>query len=367
MNLRSLANQHILNQPTYIPGKPTEAVAAEFNIPADEIIKLASNENPWGASPNAIREGKSILQNIHLYPDGSGSELTKTISSKFNLSTEQIILGNGSNEIIELLAHVFLSEGDEVIFGEHAFAVYKLVTLLMGASPVAITMPHLKHDLGAMLEAVTSKTKIIFLPSPNNPTGTANTNEEIHWLVENLPDHVILCFDEAYTEYLNKPPTTLSFIKSNPKIVCLRTFSKIYGLAGLRIGYGYGSKEMISLLQKVRQPFNANAVAQATAIAALKDQDWVNQCRIRNTSGLKQLEEGLTKIGLEYIKSSANFILIQVGDGLEVFNKLQKRGIITRPMSKELGQYLRISVGTEHENEKVIFALNEIFKGNIYI
>jgi len=360
MNLKQLANPRILDQPVYVPGKPVEKVAEQFDIAEHEIVKLASNENPWGASPKALEKAMDALKRVHLYPDGSGTFLLESLASKFSLSTNNFILGNGSNEIIELIGHVFINETDEIIFGEHAFAVYKLVTLLMGAQPVAVKMPNLKHDLNIIREAITPKTKIVFLPSPNNPTGTANTKEELSSFIDVMPDHVILCLDEAYSEYLEDPLDLRPFIKSGKKVMGLRTFSKIYGLAGLRIGYGYGSKEMISLLQKARQPFNANSVAQAAAIAALEDEDWVLQCRRRNENGLKQLEQGLSELGLEYVPSYANFILVNVGNGRKIFEALQQKGIITRPMPDELGNYLRISIGTEIENEKAMAALKEV-------
>ena len=360
MNLSQLANPRILDQPVYTPGKPIEQVAAQFGFTSLEIVKLASNENPWGASPKALQNAKLALEKVHLYPDGSGTFLIDKLASKFSLNADQIILGNGSNEIIELLGHVFINATDEIIFGEHAFPVYKLVTLLMGGVPVEAQMPNFKHDLSIILDSITPKTKIIFLPSPNNPTGTANTVNEIISFVDQLPDHVILCLDEAYVEYLETPPDIRPLIEAGKKIIGLRTFSKIHGLAGLRIGYGYGSKDMISLLEKARQPFNVNAIAQAAAISAVEDEDWVMLCRRRNEIGLRQLEVGLTRIGLEFVPSMANFILADVGSSKKAFEALQKKGVITRPMSGKLKSYLRISVGTELENEKALNNLEKI-------
>ena len=273
MNFSQLANHRILEQPIYQPGKPIEQVALEYNLDINEICKLASNENPWGASPKAIEAGKKSLENIHLYPEGSGFKLRAKIASLQKIDPNQIILGNGSNEIIELLGHVFLDTEDEVLVGQHAFVVYKLTALLMGARPVVVPMPNLVHDLNKFREAVTDKTKLIFLPSPNNPTGTANSPKEIIAFAESLPDHVIFCLDEAYAEYLEDPPDLRPLIRDGKKIIAMRTFSKIYGLAGLRIGYGYGNPELINLLQKARQPFNVNSVAQETAITALEDQE----------------------------------------------------------------------------------------------
>ncbi|MBP52831.1 MAG: histidinol-phosphate transaminase [Opitutae bacterium] len=358
MKLSHLANSRILDQPTYQPGKPIEVVADQYGFRIDEVCKLASNENPWGASPNAIEAGKKALENVHRYPEGSGSTLRKKIANLHGLTSEQFILGNGSNEVIELLGHVFMQPGDEIILGEHAFVVYKLVSLLMGATPVAVEMPGLRHDLEKMRDAITEKTKLIFLPSPNNPTGTCNSEDEIYSFVRSLPEHVIFCLDEAYAEYSQDPPDLKPLIAEGRKVIGLRTFSKIHGLAGLRIGYGYGSPEMIDLLQLSRQPFNLNSIALASASAALDDEDWVSQCRRRNAAGLVQVETGCKKMDLEIIPSRANFLLIKVGQGQKVFESLQERGIISRPMPPSLGQYIRLSIGTEEENDRSLEALN---------
>jgi len=360
MKLSQLANPRILDQPVYQPGKPIEQVAFEHKLDPKEICKLASNENPWGASPLSIAAGKAALDQVHLYPEGSGEKLRNAISKKLQLDPAQIILGNGSNEIIELLGHIFLDDGDEVIVGEHAFVVYKLMALLMGATPVIVPMPNLVHDLDEMRKAITDKTKLIFLPSPNNPTGTSNSSDEIIRFVESLPDHVVFCMDEAYAEYLENPPDLRPLMRLEKKIVAMRTFSKIHGLAGLRIGYAYGNKDMIELLQKARQPFNANAIAQSCAIAAINDNSWVDQCRNRNLAGLKQMSDGLKLLNLEYIPSQANFLLVKVGDGKEIFDSLQRLGVITRPMPESLKEYVRISIGTEKENTKALHALTQI-------
>jgi histidinol-phosphate aminotransferase len=232
--------------------------------------------------------------------------------------------------------------------------------MLMGATPVIVPMPTLVHDLDEMRKAITDKTKLIFLPSPNNPTGTSNSSDEIIRFAESLPDHVVFCMDEAYAEYVEKPADLRPLMRLGKKIVAMRTFSKIYGLAGLRIGYAYGDKDMIELLQKARQPFNANSIAQTCAIAALNDNSWVDQCRKRNLAGLKQMSAGLKILNLEYVPSQANFLLVKVGDGQTIFESLQKLGIITRPMPKSLNEYVRISIGTEEENTKALHALTRI-------
>ena len=362
MNLSQLANPRILDQPVYQPGKPIEQVAREHGFRPEDVCKLASNENPWGSSPAALEAGAEALKSVFLYPEGSGLALRQKLAQHHDLDPSQFILGNGSNEIIELLGHVFLKPNDEVLVGEHAFVVYKLVALLMGAKAVEVEMPDLTHDLRAMREAVTERTKLIFLPSPNNPTGTANSITEISTFVSSLPEHVIFCLDEAYAEYLDDPFDLVPFIREGRKVVAIRTFSKIHGLAGLRIGYGYGSPEMIGLLQRARQPFNANSVAQATAIGALEDEDWVDLCRRRNRDGLEQVKAGCLKMGLEVVPSHANFLLVQVGDGKKVFEELQAMGIITRPMPPPLNEFLRISIGTEAQNERVLKALGSLMK-----
>ncbi len=365
MNLTQLANPRILDQPVYQPGKPIEKVAQDYNLDPNEVCKLASNENPWGASPNAIAAGKEAFHNVHLYPDGSGLALRQKISSHLKINSKQIILGNGSNEIIELLGHVFLNNDDEVIVGEHAFIVYKLTALLMGVHPVVTPMPNFIHDLNNIKNAITDKTKLIFLPSPNNPTGTANTPEEIIDFATSLPEHVIFCFDEAYAEYLENPPDLRPLINEGRKIIAMRTFSKIHGLAGLRIGYGYSNESIINLLQKARQPFNVNAIAQAAAIASLDDSDWVHQCRKRNQEGMRQMQNGLKELGLDFIPSQANFLMVNVGDGQKVFQALQKLGVIVRPLAKSINQYLRISIGTEKENTDALFALGQVMKEHL--
>jgi len=359
MNLSQLANPRILDQPVYEPGKPIEEVAREHGLDLEQICKLASNENPWGASPTAKNAAREALEKVHLYPDGSGYRLIEQLAELHSLCPTQFILGNGSNEIIELLGHVFLQPGDEVVCGQHAFVVYKLVALLMGAQPVEVEMPGLTHDLGLMSQAITERTKLVFLPSPNNPTGTANTEAEIFQFVRSLPEHVIFCFDEAYAEYLDSPPDLRPLIEEGRKVVCVRTFSKIHGLAALRIGYGYGSEEMIQLLQLARQPFNVNAVAQAAALGALQDAGWVAQCRKKNQAGLSFLAQGLERLGIEYIPSLANFILCQPGDGRALYLALQQQGIITRALGPSLADYLRISVGTEDENIRLLAALEK--------
>lgn len=366
MKLIDLVQKPVLTQPIYEPGKPIEDVARELGLNPAEIIKLASNENAFGPSPKGIAAAQKMLAEAHLYPDGGTFELRKKISEKLALSPDQIITGNGSNEVLELLGHVFLGPEDEVVMGTPAFIVYKLVTLLFGATPIEVPLREHRHDLDALLAAVGPKTKIVFLPSPNNPTGTANSPEEIEAFVRKLPDHVIFAFDEAYAEYLENPPDLRPLIAEGRKIICFRTFSKIYGLAGLRVGYAYTSTEMAALLNRVREPFNVNAPAQAAAVAALDDVDFLDRCREENRNGLRQLSEGLEKLEIPFVPSEANFLLVRVGDGAHVFQKLQSRGIIVRPVAPYgLPEYVRISVGTKEENARLLAGLKEIVPAGV--
>ncbi|MBU63671.1 MAG: histidinol-phosphate transaminase [Opitutae bacterium] len=358
MNISDLANNHILEQPVYLPGKPIEQVATEYGLNPREVCKLASNENPLGPSPKALAAAERALRDIRLYPEGGGLELREKIAKARNIRAEQIVLGNGSNEIIELLGHVFLQPGDEIVTGQFSFVVYKLVAHLFGAKAVEVPMPEFRHDLEAMKEAISDKTRLVFLASPNNPTGTANAADEIIRFAEGLPKHIVFCLDEAYSEYLELAPNLLPLIEEGRNIICLRTFSKIHGLAGLRLGYGYSSEAMAAVLNKSRQPFNANSIAQAAGQAALGDEKWTTKCRQVNKAGLSQLERGFSDLGLEYVPSQANFILVKVGNGEAIFAELQKHGVIVRAFGGGLSEYIRLTVGTREQNIKALDSLN---------
>ena len=364
MKLETLANPSILTQPIYEPGKPIEDVARELGLDPATIIKLASYENPFGPSPCAKAAAIRALNQGELYPDGGCIALRARLALIRGVNVNQLAVGNGSNELIELLGHVFLKPGDEVVMGNPAFAVYKLVTLLFGAKPVEVKLVNHKHDLTALAAAVTARTKLVFVPSPNNPTGTANTEGELLSFARSLPKHVVFIFDEAYAEYIENPPDLRPLIKEGRKIICLRTFSKIYGLASLRVGYGYSSAELATLLNRVRQPFNVNAIGQAAAIAALDDDEFVAQCRRENHAGLAQLSTGLNSLGLETVPSMANFILVKVGDGGRVFSELQKNGVIVRPMRPyDMPEWLRITVGTSAQNNRLLNTLSTVLRG----
>ncbi|HYP18389.1 MAG TPA: histidinol-phosphate transaminase [Opitutus sp.] len=362
MNFQSLVNPAVLTQPVYEPGKPIEYVARELGLDPATIIKLASNENPFGPSPRAVAAAKAALEHGELYPDGGCFALRGKLAAARGLQPDQFIVGNGSNEIIELLGHAFLRAGDEVVMGTPAFVVYKLVTLVFGAKAIEVPLVNHRHDLGALAAAITPRTKLVYVCSPNNPTGTANTEAELLSFARALPDHVVAVFDEAYAEYVENAPDLRPLLKDGRKVVCLRTFSKIYGLASLRIGYGYAAPDLIALLNRVRQPFNVNAIAQAAAIAALDDREFAERCAHANRDGMRQLEAGFRELGLEFVPSVANFVLVKVGDGARAFDALQREGVIVRPMKPYgMGEWLRISVGSSAQNDRLLGELRKLF------
>lgn len=358
MKLETLVNPAVLTQPVYEPGKPIEEVARELGLDPAGIVKLASNENPFGPSPLAVAAATRALAQGELYPDGGCFALRQKLAARHGLAPDQFVVGNGSNEILELLGHVFLQPGDEVVMGSPAFVVYKLVTLLFGAKPVEVPVAAWRHDLAAMAAAVTPRTKLVFVASPNNPTGATNGAAELIAFAQALPEHVVLVFDEAYAEYMENPPDLRPLIRADRKVICLRTFSKIFGLASLRVGYGYGSPAMAGLLNRVRQPFNVNAIGQAAALAALDDRSFVERCVRANREGLAQLTAGFCRFGLESVSSEANFLLVKVGDGARVFVELQRRGVIVRPVKPYgLPEWIRVTVGRPEQNERLLAEL----------
>lgn len=365
MKVADLAKPHALSQPVYEPGKPIEYVARELGLDPSEILKLASNENPLGPSPKAVKAVQKAMTQAQLYPDGGCVDLRARLSEHLELAPENVVVGNGSNEILELLGHAFLGPGDEAVMGNPAFIVYKLVTLLFAAKPIEVPLVNHRHDLRALAAAITPKTKLVFLPCPNNPTGTSNSAAEIVTFARALPPHVVFVFDEAYAEYVDEPADLRPLIREGRKVICLRTFSKIFGLAGLRVGYGYGPAELIGVLNRVRQPFNVNSLGQTAAIAALADKAFVKRARTTNERGLKQLGAGLAKLGLEVIPSEANFLMVRVGDGDGVFRQLQSLGVIVRPLRPYgLGAFIRITVGNSAQNRRVLNGLREVLKAS---
>ncbi len=359
-----LANSVVQKMPVYEPGKPIEYVAREFGLDPRDIEKMASNENPFGASPKAIAAAQAALAEINMYPDGGTILLRERLAKFWNLAPEQFFIGNGSNEALMILGQTFLNPGCEVIYGEQAFVVYKIMTTLAGATAVPVPMPNYRTDLRAMRAAVTERTRMVILTEPNNPQGTASEPEELLAFAESLPEHVILVVDEAYAEFSGKIPDFRPMIAAGRKIVIARTFSKLYGLAGFRIGYMFGAAEAIGLMNRVRQPFNVNLPAQAAAIAALDDTEFVEKTLRGNAEGIKTLCAGFEKLGLSYVPTQTNFILVHFGPNAgTVFVELEKRGVIVRPMKGYgMPESLRITVGTPAQNAKLLAALTEILK-----
>ncbi len=363
MSIWDYAKPQLRDLIAYEPGKPIEDVARELGLEPDEIIKLASNENPIGPSPKAVEAMKEAVENVHFYPDGGGWRLRNAIAEKFGLNRENVILGNGSNEIIELIGHAFLNPGDNVIVADHAFVVYKLMATLFGADTIEIPDPGFVHDLDAMAAAITPNTKQIFVANPNNPTGTMVGQEDIERFMDKVPEHVVVIFDEAYYEFLNEPPDTLKFVREGRNVVILRTFSKIQGLAGLRIGYGLAPQPIADVLQKCRQPFNANAIAQVGALAGLLDEDHQEKTRQLTDEGRTYFQTEFEKMGLEFVPSFANFVLVKVGDGDRIFREMMKQGVILRAMrGYKLPDWVRISIGRPDQNARCVEVLKQLLE-----
>jgi histidinol-phosphate aminotransferase len=353
-------NPFLAHLPVYQPGRPIEEVARELGLPAADIIKMASNENPFGPSPLALKAMEQALRQVNLYPDGNAFYLKNRLAEKLGVQPGHLVLGNGSNEILEFVAHAMLAPGDEVVVSQYCFAVYSIVTHLFGARLVTVPSRQYGHDLPAMLRAATPKTRLMFVANPNNPTGTLATRDEVMALTEGLPPHVLLVMDEAYIEFLKDPVDLVPLVSSGRmrNVLLARTFSKIYGLAGLRLGYGIGHPDVIAVLEKVRQPFNSNLLAQTAALAALEDNEHVERTRTNNFAGLRFFESEFGKAGLEFVPSFANFILVRVGQGMSVFQAMQKQGVIVRPMDGyQLPEWVRISIGTPAENQRCLEAL----------
>ena len=357
---------HLESLPVYVPGRPIEEVAREHGLDPSTVVKLASNENPLGPSPLALQAMRDVLAQLHLYPDGSAHRVKSALADKLGLAPGNLILGNGSNEILEFIGHALLAPGAEVVVSQHCFAVYPIVAALFGARLVTVPAREgFEADIPAMLQAITPATRVVFLANPNNPTGTLTSREDVSRLLAGVPPHVLLVMDEAYVEFLDDPVDCLSLVRSGamPNLLLVRTFSKIFGLAGLRLGYGVGAPDVIAAFERARQPFNINAIAQAGALAALDDDAHLARTRRNNREGLAQVEGALRRLGVPFIPSHANFVLARVGEGAAVFAALQRQGVITRPMGGYgLPEWLRISVGTPQENERCLAALASVLR-----
>lgn len=349
----------------YEPGKPIEEVEREYGISGS--LKLASNENPLGPSPRALAVLRERLPELHLYPDGDCFYLKRALAQKLGVQPDRLIFGNGSNEIIELAARTFMRPGDEAVMAEQAFVVYELIVQAVGGKRKTVPLKNFTHDLAAIADAVTPQTRLVFLANPNNPTGTIYRRRDWQAFLERISPDVLVIVDEAYFEYVEEAdyPNSLDYHARHPAILTLRTFSKLYGLAGLRIGYGIGAKSVIALMQRVRQPFNVNAPAQWAALAALDDAEHVQRSLGVNQQGVKYLQTEFARLGLSYVPSQANFILVRVGNGPEVFQRLLQQGVIVRPMvGYKFPEHVRVTVGTMAQNQKLIGALERLIQAS---
>ena len=363
MNLSTLAPDYIRAIAPYQGGKPISELAREMGLNEADIIKLASNENPLGISPKAQMAIDEAVYDIARYPDGNSFELRKSVSEKFGVAYNQIVFGNGSNDILELAARAFLQAGCEAIYSQHAFAVYPLVTQAVGATGVVVPAQNYAHDLDGFLKAITPKTKLIFIANPNNPTGTLISKKVLKAFLKQVPSNILVVLDEAYDEYLSakNKSEAVSWLNEFENLIISRTFSKAYGLAGLRIGFGLMHPSVADMLNRVRQPFNVNSIAQAAAVASLADEDFVARSYAANQAGMVQMTQGLSELGLEYIPSHANFVSFKVVNAAQINQQLLQNGVIVRPIANyEMPEYLRVSIGLFSENARFLTVLETI-------
>lgn len=365
--LCDLAPDYIRAIAPYQPGKPIADLAREMNLDPDRIVKLASNENPLGASPKAYLAMQDALEDIARYPDGNSFALRDAVCTKFGLKSEQLVFGNGSNDILELAARAFLTPGTEAIYSQHAFAVYALATQAVGAKGVTVPAKDFGHDLMAILAAITPQTRMIFIANPNNPTGTMLEKIDLLAFIRQVPKQVLVMLDEAYDEYMPPESKSQSFdwLTEFDNLIVSRTFSKAYGLAGLRIGYGVASADVADMMNRVRQPFNVNSVAQAAAVASLGDDDFVERSYALNRAGMLQMTQGFNKLGLTYIPSFGNFVSFRIENATNVYRSLLEQGVIVRPVANyEMPDYLRVSIGLFDENTRFLKALKKILEND---
>lgn len=360
VDFRSLANSHIRNLTPYQPGKPLEELERELGITSS--IKLASNENPLGASLNVMAAAQLALAQMHIYPDGSGFELKQALSQFLKINTDQITLGNGSENVLELITKAYLHQEDNAVVSQYAFLTIQILVQSYGKLKM-VPAKNWGHDVAAMIKAVDEKTRILFLVNPNNPTGTYTTDHDLHLLMESVPQHVLVVVDEAYSEYISKSdyPNALNYLAKYPNLILTRTFSKVYGLAALRLGFALSSPEIADILNRARLPFNVNTIASKAACAALLDQAHVKKSILINDAGMAQLEKGLQKLNLDYIPSIGNFITIDVGDAPKVYQKLLHEGVIVRPLhAYGMPEHIRVTIGTPEQNERFLEAIRRI-------
>ena len=360
----ALAQPGVQQLSPYVPGKPVDELARELDIDPATIVKLASNENPLGASPKALAAIQGELAELTRYPDGNGFALKSLLSSQCGVQLDQVTLGNGSNDILELVARAYLAPGLNAVFSEHAFAVYPIVTQAVGADAHVVPAKDWGHDLQAMLKAIDNTTRVVFIANPNNPTGTWFDANALNEFLQDVPERVLVVLDEAYIEYAEggELPDGLEFLSAYPNLLVSRTFSKAYGLAALRVGYALSSAVVADILNRVRQPFNVNSFALAAACAALQDADYLAESRRINDAGMHQLQEGFRELGLGWIPSRGNFIALDLGQlAAPVYQGLLREGVIVRPVANYgMPNHLRITIGLPAENARLLEALAKV-------
>ncbi len=367
MNLCDLAPEYIHSIAPYQPGKPISELAREMGLDEHSIIKLASNENPFGTSPLALEAMAKALKEVMRHPDGNGFELKTALSKKYAVDSDQIMLGNGSNDVLELAARVFLKPGASAVYSQHAFAVYPLVTQAVGANGISVPAKNFGHDLDAMLEAITPETRVVFIANPNNPTGTFVAAADLLRFLKRISPDVLVVLDEAYNEYLPEASkaNSIEWLNRFPNLLITRTFSKIYGMAGIRVGFGLSHTHLAGLMNRIRQPFNVNSIGLSGALAAINDIEFVKRSYTLNLAGMLQITTGLHRLGIEYIPSCGNFLSFCVRDGkaITVYQHLLKKGIIVRPLGiYEMPQHLRVTIGLESENHIFLQSLESAIK-----
>jgi histidinol-phosphate aminotransferase len=349
----------------YQPGKPISEVAREIGLVESGIIKLASNENPRGTSPNAVQAASAALAEVARYPDGNGFALKQALAQHHHIDPAMLVLGNGSNDVLELASIAYLGAGSSAVYSQHCFVVNRLATQARGAEGIEVAANEFGHDLDAMRAAVRDDTRVIFVSNPNNPTGTFVAPAAVRAFLKQVPVQVLVVLDEAYYEYLEpaQQSASIEWIAEFPNLLVTRTFSKAYGLAGLRVGYGVARPQVADLMNRIRQPFNVSNVAQAAAIAALADADFVAESAELNRAGMKQLTAGFASLGLAWIPSCGNFVSVRVGDGARVFKQLLARGVIVRPVAGYgMPEYLRVTIGLESENQRLLETLAAVLQ-----
>lgn len=362
-----LSPEYVRDLAPYQAGKPIAEVAREFGLDENKIIKLASNENPLGIPASAVAAMQKAMAELGRYPDANGFDLKAAVSAKYDVDSSWVTLGNGSNDILDLVAHTFVAPGQSIIYAEYSFLVYPLVTKAIGARAIEVPSKDFGHDLDAMAAAIADDTRLIFIANPNNPTGTFLRPEALEAFLAKVPSHVIVLLDEAYNEFLSQDLQydSAAWVRKYPNLIVSRSMSKVYGLAGLRVGFAIGQAEVTDLMNRVRQPFNVNSLAQAAAVAALNDKAFLRESAEVNAIGYAQLTKAFDEMGLTYVPSYGNFVLVKMGEddgaGARVNLALLKKGIIVRPVANYgLPQWLRISIGLPQENDALIKALKEI-------